>query len=225
MSLEKTDTSTCAGGEGGCTAVMLYDETKVPHFHKDRREFKFGETHLFIRQNWSQGGVAAVVWDAAVVLAEYLDKNPDVVKGKLVLELGAGTGLAGIAAAMLGGHLTLTDRAMALEYIQENVELNIKSLKTVPKVTELDWGKNLFQFSDPFDVILGADIIYIEDTFQDLLETLKHLCNRNCLVLLSCKIRYDRDSRFLSMMKEFFHINDIYYDSNKDVHIYEACKQ
>ena len=37
-----------------------------------------------------------------MVLCEYLLGHPDVVKGKNVLELGAGTGLAGIIAAQIG---------------------------------------------------------------------------------------------------------------------------
>ena len=43
----------------------------------------------------------------AVVLAEYLSANPLLVRNKAVLELGAGTGLAGIVAARLGTVLRL----------------------------------------------------------------------------------------------------------------------
>ncbi len=42
------------------------------------------------------------VWDAAVVIAKYMEKNHHAMQGKRVLELGAGTGLAGLAAAALG---------------------------------------------------------------------------------------------------------------------------
>ena len=42
----------------------------------------------------------------AVVLSEYMFENSDLVKGKRVLELGAGTGLAGLVAASLGKFLT-----------------------------------------------------------------------------------------------------------------------
>lgn len=52
------------------------------------------------------GGVNCVVWDAAIVLVKYLDitnqKQINFLKGKKILELGAGLGCAGIAAACFG---------------------------------------------------------------------------------------------------------------------------
>lgn len=51
------------------------------------------------------GDVSCVIWDAALVLAKYLDKTSQKTKwleGKQVLELGAGLGCAGITAACLG---------------------------------------------------------------------------------------------------------------------------
>jgi len=38
----------------------------------------------------------------AEVLATYIEQHPDVVNGKQVIELGAGSGLVGMVAALLG---------------------------------------------------------------------------------------------------------------------------
>lgn len=56
------------------------------------------------------GDVGCVVWDAAIVLAKYLEtkhfhdpsSGVNVWAGKSVLELGAGTGVVGLMAATMG---------------------------------------------------------------------------------------------------------------------------
>lgn len=52
------------------------------------------------------GDVGCVVWDAALVLSKYLEtpdfKNGELLKGKEILELGAGTGCVGLVAANMG---------------------------------------------------------------------------------------------------------------------------
>lgn len=150
--------------------------------------------------------------------------------GKTVLELGAGTGLSGMVASALGSsesrtascsaydfnnikmgftgaQVTLTDRSVALDLLQYNVDQNEAHLQPSVTVAELDWGHNLDEFaavSSEWDVIIGADIVYMEDTFDALLATLRQMCGKNTDVYLACKIRYDRDLKFLHLMKEHF---------------------
>jgi hypothetical protein len=57
------------------------------------------------KQNLQLGITGGTVWDGAVVLSKYLEhlqKSSGVIKGKRCVELGAGTGLVGIAVAALG---------------------------------------------------------------------------------------------------------------------------
>lgn len=50
------------------------------------------------------------VWDAGLVLTQYLAARPHVIAPpKRCIELGAGTGAAGIAAALLGAQVVVTD--------------------------------------------------------------------------------------------------------------------
>lgn len=53
-----------------------------------------------------EGDVSCVVWDAAIVLAKYLEgifvSNSEVFKNKVIIELGAGVGCVGITVACFG---------------------------------------------------------------------------------------------------------------------------
>jgi hypothetical protein len=88
-------------------------------------DFQINNIPLFIippksvRESTEQtdGDTGRSVWDAAVVLAKHLESNKDIVHGKRILELGAGTGLAGLAAAVMGGHVDISDLPYCLPAI------------------------------------------------------------------------------------------------------------
>ncbi|XP_073074326.1 protein N-lysine methyltransferase METTL21A isoform X4 [Manis javanica] len=85
-------------------ALVPYEETAgmgLQKFHKPLATFSFANHTIHIRQDWRQLGVAAVVWDAAVVLSTYLEMGAVELRGRSAVELGAGTGLVGIVAALL----------------------------------------------------------------------------------------------------------------------------
>ncbi|NXH21629.1 MT21A methyltransferase, partial [Bucco capensis] len=235
-------------------ALVPYEEGAgwgARQLHSPSVTYHFASHTIRVRQDWRRLGVAAVVWDAAVVLCAYLDVGGIDLRDRSVIELGAGTGLLGIVATLLGtkepvlqilylwtsivclrhillyclgAHVTITDRAGALEFLESNVQANLPSeLRPRAVVKELTWGKDLSNFPQgAFDFILGADIVYLEETFAELLQTLEHLCSEQTVILLSCRIRYERDHRFLKMLGGYFSVYEVYYDSSKDVHIYRA---
>ena len=62
--------------------------------------------------------------------AQYLEKQPNLISSKRVLELGAGIGLVGIAAGVLGAkEVLLTDLPYALPNMRENVRRNARLLQ------------------------------------------------------------------------------------------------
>lgn len=110
-------------------ALVPYVENSLPvlsKLHSSSAQFRFVDRDLRLAQDWKRLGVAAVVWDAvsvvgldapchrsnlteshvcirqAVVLCMYLELGKVDLKGKEVIELGAGTGLVGIVAALMG---------------------------------------------------------------------------------------------------------------------------
>lgn len=122
-------------------------------------------------------------WSSSVYLAQRMLADPShfFATGKpttatRVLELGSGTGLAGIAAyhALLqvpeDAHLFLTDMDQAtLDTLAMNVRNNIiRNDKVRVEVTHLDWARVHECELKAFDTILGADLVY-EPEHADLL--------------------------------------------------------
>lgn len=210
-------------------ALVPYVENSLPalsRLQNSSAQFRFANHDLRLAQDWKKLGVAAVVWDAAVVMCMYLELGKVELNGKLAIELGAGTGLVGIVAALLGAEVTITDREPALDFLSANVKANLPTdCQRKVVVSELTWGKGLERYpASGFDLVLGADIVYLEDTFLPLLQTLEHLCSDTTVVLLACKIRYERDTNFLSMLKLRFNVEEVYYEKQRDIYVYKACK-
>lgn len=208
-------------------ALVPYDDTHLwgmQKLHKPSSVYSFANHTIQIKQNWKQLGVAAVVWDAAVVLCTYLETGDVDLRGRSVIELGAGTGLLGIVAALLGAQVTITDREPALAFLKSNVQANLpEDIQSRATVKELTWGQNLTGFSaGGYDFILGADIVYLEETFAALLQTLDHLSSDRTVILLSCRLRYERDQNFLTMLKGIFSVREVLYDPSNDIHIFKA---
>lgn len=69
-------------------------------------------------------------------------------------------------------------------------------------VAQFEWGEDPSRFKPPFDLVLAADVIYIEDTFPLLIKSLAELSNRETVILISCKRRYERDDRFFELLRD-----------------------
>jgi len=111
----------------------------------------------------------AQLWESSLALAEWSLSSPRL-EGATVLELGAGLGLAGIAAASAGAHVTLTDYASdALTCATLNAVKNLSPGECArTSVAHLDWRST---FDLPrHDFIIGADILYETTVFQPLME-------------------------------------------------------
>ncbi|KAK3520768.1 hypothetical protein QTP70_032334 [Hemibagrus guttatus] len=121
------------------------------------------------------------VWPCAVVLAQYVWTMREKVQRKTVLELGAGVSLPGIVAAKCGAYVTLSDSAeipLCLEHSRHCCEHN--DLPGVP-VVGLTWGEISPELRSltPVDIILGSDVFYEPEDFEDVLVTISFLLRRN----------------------------------------------
>jgi len=92
-------------------------------------------------------------WASGLVLARWLAERPEWVLGKRVLDFGAGSGVAAIAAAKAGAvEVVACDLdPLALAACQANAALN---------EVELRYSQDFFGEADRFDLIIVADVLY-----------------------------------------------------------------
>ncbi len=102
------------------------------------------------------------LWPSAIALAH--DLAARALRGKRLLELGAGTGLPGIVAASLGARVVQTDRQkVALHVSKLNAERNRVELEQ----RVADWTE--WTETEQFDLIVGSDILYAKELHPALL--------------------------------------------------------
>lgn len=159
----------------------------------------------------------------ALSLCNYFESENVDFRGKKVIELGAGTGIVGILAALQGGNVTITDLPVALEQIQGNVQANMP-VGGRAQVCALSWGIDQHEFPGDYDLVLGADIVYLESTFPLLLGTLQHLCGPHGTIYLASKMREEHrtESFFQHLLPRHFQLELARRDEDENVNIYRA---
>ncbi|EIM88167.1 uncharacterized protein STEHIDRAFT_95156 [Stereum hirsutum FP-91666 SS1] len=173
-------------------------------------------------------GCGGIAWPAGEVLARHIARRADPssdgasfgsTKSPLaninVLELGSGTGLVGLVAALLGAkHVWITDQTPLLPIMQRNIELN--GLQDRVTASELNWGEPLPPSIPHPQLILAADCVYFEPAFPLLVQTLAYLIPATKLeqgedpeVLFCYKKRRKADKRFFALLKKHFTWSDV----------------
>lgn len=130
-------------------------------------------------------GNGATLWDCALVLTRALAEHYPSMEGMVVLELGAGLGLVGMAcAAALGATVVSTEREIAVPLLRRNVEHNAAALQRrgCVEVAPLSWGAAptgalIAERPAGFDLIVGSDLVFPSnsDAYILLVDTLEVL--------------------------------------------------
>ena len=150
----------------------------------------------------------STLWDAGIALVAHMESvRPLMGEGPLsVLEIGAGCGAVGIALALNGDEVLVTDnQPEVLEILRENVERN--EVGSNASVAALDWEKppSLALASRGWHLIVAADVVYGLPHFTPLLRFLEALAHpRTTLVFaFGNKQRRSReDVQFIEQLRE-----------------------
>ncbi|WOL18248.1 protein N-lysine methyltransferase METTL21A [Canna indica] len=186
---------------------------------------------LNLSQDPNSNHLGTTVWDASMVFVKFLEKNcrkgrfcPSKLKGKRVIELGAGCGLAGLGMAMLGCSVISTDQKEVLPLLLRNIERNTSWITQANpdsgssasfgciEVAELDWQnkEHIKAVDPPFDYIIGTDVVYAEHLLEPLLQTILALSGPRTVILLGYEIRSTMvHDRMMDMWKDNFVVKTI----------------
>ncbi|XP_076757699.1 protein-lysine N-methyltransferase EEF2KMT isoform X2 [Xylocopa sonorina] len=199
------------------------------------RHFLIGHHCISIKESTniiSEGTTGLCSWQGAIELSNWCMKNKEKFSGKVILELGCGVGLTGLCIIKNCSpqQYIFTDcHKTVLDMVSENIKLNLlnnekevhSELKhnrlklqleynsTNVQVIELDWKDIIKYINEEWivpDIVIGADILYDEDSFHELILGLKaFLAFSNRYAIIAATIRnVDTISQFLHQLASPF---------------------
>lgn len=174
-----------------CTAVTapaLCPELKLRLITPDSELFRASEEQvaaLGLVDPWW-----AFCWPGGQALARYVLDHAELVRGRSVLDFGAGSGVAGLAAARSGARVTAADIDPVANIATElNAELNGVSVLTTTR--------DLVGSECGWDVVLFGDVTYEARFSRRLLRWADQLARDGALVLIGDPGRGNLDRRCL----------------------------
>lgn len=131
-----------------------------------------------------------LLWNAGRTLATYLEDNASsLIRGKTILELGAGAGLPSLVSAIRGAsHVVVTDYPDA--ELVENLQWNVDHCELLPQPRNIEakgylWGaetenltSGLPNGQSAFDVLILADLLFNHSEHQKLVATVQKMMKR-----------------------------------------------
>lgn len=158
---------------------------------------------------------AGNVWDGSILLARYMSGSTTLAPRQgVILELGAGCGLAGLAAAAVteARSLILTD--VHLDQAERNMAINCSALYNTnvqcctcdwfnpPELTSLLKGTG----STCLDLIIVADCVWTDELVQPLFNTLSQYVKAGTTQVIICYQQRGKrtDDAFWASVKEMF---------------------
>lgn len=167
------------------------------------------------------GEAGGIVWKCAAAMAFHLcDRNyfeADFWTGKRCLEIGAGTGILGLAAARLGAAVTITDYGELSELISFNIRRNLSDEQAQrTRVDTLDWNNPETHKRFPpqsWDIILISDVVWA-DGYGRLPTLLTEIALPTTLIILGFEQRAHKrpelaSPTFVPTLRKMFDITDV----------------
>jgi len=120
----------------------------------------------------------AFPWAGGQALARYVLDHPDLVAGRTVLDLAAGSGLVGLAASLAGARSVVANEIdpYAIAAIRLNAVANAREIQPYQR-------NLLMETATDADVVLAGDVFYNRDMAAAMLSFLRKARDRGAVVL------------------------------------------
>ncbi|XP_004487193.1 uncharacterized protein [Cicer arietinum] len=202
-------------------------------------ELPVADTALSLHQDNGSMHVGTSVWPCSLVLVKFIDRwshaspnnNPYThllnFQNKRAVELGCGCGVAGMGLYLLGlTDIILTDIAPVMPALKRNLKVNKPVLKKNLKYSILYWNNNaqINALNPPFDFIIAADVVYIEESVPSFVSALETLLAQDGVVLLGYQIRSpEAHELFWELCGQVFDIEKVPHEDLHPEYAYEEA--
>ncbi|KAK8627249.1 hypothetical protein V6N13_134867 [Hibiscus sabdariffa] len=202
-------------------------------------ELQVRDSQLSIQQDNGSFHVGTSVWPCSLVLAKFAERwappsststgigtnNPysELLdfhsRRRRAIELGTGCGAAGMAFHLLGlQDIILTDISPVMPALKHNLKRNKPVLGKNLKTSVLYWNNKdqTRAVNPPFDVVIAADVVYIEESVGHLVGAMEALVADDGAILLGYQLRSpEADKLFWEMCEKVFVIHKV---PHQDLH-------
>ncbi|KAJ1379721.1 S-adenosyl-L-methionine-dependent methyltransferase [Sesbania bispinosa] len=192
---------------------------------------------LSLHQDNGSMHVGTSVWPCSLVLVKFADRwtrappNPNPYsqlldfRGKRAVELGCGCGVAGMGLYLLGlTDIILTDIAPVMPALKRNLKVNKPILRKNLKHSILYWNNpnQIAAINPPFDLVIVADVVYIEESVPSLVSAMESLLAQDGVVLLGYQLRSPEAHRlFWELCNQVFDVEKVPHDHLHPEYAYE----
>jgi predicted nicotinamide N-methyase len=163
-----------------------FDASLFLNLNYTEKPFQFGDIKFNLKildsASTDYDLTGQVIWPASYMLVHYLMAKRSELANESLLEVGSGTGITGLVAALCSKSVIVTDyNDIVLDLLDHNARVNaIPGTKCVCK--KLDWtveeSRKTFE-PHSFNIIIGSDVVYWHNMITPLLETVDYLLSKD----------------------------------------------
>lgn len=215
--------------------VLLLTSSSMKFTDSPVIELPVGRAVLSFQQDNGSLHVGTSVWPCSLVLVKFCERwsTPDPnpysqllnFQSKRAIEIGTGCGVAGMGLYLLGlNDIVLTDISPVMPALKRNLKRNKPVLSKNIKHSVLYWNNQdqIQALNPPFDFVVATDIVYIEESVDQLISAMEALLAENGVVLLGYQLRSPEAHKlFWEISERVFDIQKVPHEDLHPEYAYE----